>query len=411
MDVLDIDFDGLKTPKTKPYFTKEYQEQLTSRFHETIYRPEGEFYRLSSQTCCLKSCREIYSRFKECKHFIHIGIGGSSLGPEMLISALKKRTKDTPTFSFVNNIDPDQLEEQLHSIDRHHTLFYIVSKSGQTAETLAALNIVCNKLVEMGIPLQDFKKYCVVATNGRQGALLGYAQKLELSCLEIPSNVGGRYSVLTPVGLFPALFAGIDCFKLLSGAERIKEKLEDIVMLSSFLMSLKDQGMNQTILMPYSSKLRNLGFWFVQLWAESLGKKDNGLTPIPSWGAVDQHGQMQLFMEGPQDKVFILLSIERFTHDFSLEFPPMTEIFGHFKGHKLSELMKAEFFATLRALKQAGRPCAHLKIPEVSESTLGALILFFESLTVLMGYALNVNPFDQPGVELGKKYAQEWPTH
>ena len=181
----------------------------------------------------------------------------------------------------------------------------------------------------------------------------------------------------------------------------------------NYLLKHKNLGRNQTVMMPYSSKLRDLSFWFVQLWAESLGKKNSlsneivktGFTPIPSYGATDQHSQVQLFMEGPEDKVIIVLEVKKFKHDYSLESSLNIKSLKSLKSYTMSELLSAECHGTLMALKDQERPSIHIQISENNEVNMGSLILFFQSLTAIMGYALNINPFDQPGVEAGKAYA------
>ena len=183
---------------------------------------------------------------------------------------------------------------------------------------------------------------------------------------------------------------------------------------AEFIFHLKqEQGINQTVMMPYSSKLRAFSFWFTQLWAESLGKKKNlkgeivhtGFTPIVGYGATDQHSQMQLFMEGPNDKCLILIEVENFGHDYKLATSLATSNLSKLSDFTLSQLMKAELAGTLKALQENERPTIHLKISKNDEFHLGSLILFFESLTVLMGDYLEIDPFDQPGVEAGKIYA------
>jgi glucose-6-phosphate isomerase len=216
------------------------------------------------------------------------------------------------------------------------------------------------------------------------------------------------------VGLLPAFFAGIDAQALLDGAHEIKKHLSDpkacdeFFALARWIKGLHDQGVNQTVLMPYSSLLKEFSAWFVQLWAESLGKDNKGLTPIPAYGATDQHSQMQLFMEGPRDKVLMLIEIEKFQTDFNLSNNLMGESFKLLAPFSLSQLMKAEFEGTLAALNENSRHVVHLKIPSLNETHLGQLILFSECLTVLVGKMLNVDPFNQPGVESGKKYAYAW---
>jgi glucose-6-phosphate isomerase len=349
-----------------------------------------------------------------------VGIGGSSLGPEMLVSALGDNKRD---FTFINNIDPDQLALQLQKLDHTKSLFYIVSKSGGTAETSAAMAIVTSWLKEKGVEEKDLKNFMVFATDPVKSDLLTLGRAHDITCLEIPSNVGGRFSVLTPVGFLPALFAGIDCNQLLEGANEYKKtitntNLEENILLksASYLMGLKDDGFNQTVLMPYSSRLRDLSFWFVQLWAESLGKKhDNegktvntGFTPIPAYGATDQHSQVQLFMEGPYDKTLMIIEVEKFQNDFSLASSFETSSFKKLANNSLSQLMKAELQGTLKALVDQDRPHMVLTMPEANAYYLGQLLFYLESLTTLTGVMLGINTFDQPGVEAGKRYAFEY---
>jgi len=186
---------------------------------------------------------------------------------------------------------------------------------------------------------------------------------------------------------------------------------------AEFLFQLKQKkNISQTVLMPYSSKLRNFSFWFTQLWAESLGKKKNtkgdivhtGFTPIVGYGATDQHSQMQLFMEGPNDKCLVLIEVVKFGADFKLDSTIKTKALEKLSGYSLGDLMQAELNGTLKALAENGRPTLHLQIERNDEFHMGELIVFFESLTALMGDYLMIDPFDQPGVEAGKIYAYQF---
>lgn len=384
------------------------KEDITS-YQRTLDSNEIGFFRLPENKELLASSVKVFERFKNKKAFIHIGIGGSALGPEMLLSALGNKTG--VEFIFINNIDPDDLSRKLSKVNVKEALVYVVSKSGTTAETVAAMSILISELKKAGIKENDFKDYFVFCTDPEKGELRKLSKSWNVEALEIPSNVGGRFSVFTPCGFLPALFAGIKVDELLSGAYQIKKELynsEEFFKLGYFLKELHDKGVNQTVMMPYSSLLREYSFWFVQLWAESLGKNKKGLTPIPSYGATDQHSQMQLFMEGPNDKTLFLIQVQNFKHDFALENNLEAESFKNLSPFTLSELMQAEFEGTLTALNENDRHVVHLSIPALNERTLGQLIIFAESLTVFMGELLKVNPFDQPGVEAGKKYANQW---
>ncbi|MFA6236449.1 MAG: hypothetical protein WC635_03895 [Bacteriovorax sp.] len=394
--------------------------QKLASFKKIIADPAAQFFHTFERVELISSSQKMYNQFKDRKVFVHIGIGGSSLGPEMLVNALQK--SDTK-FLFINNIDPEEIHSQLHSLNNfkvNECLFYFVSKSGGTAETLAALAIIVNFLNEKNITKDNLKNYFVFATDPKKSELLDLARATGIQCLEVPSDVGGRFCALTPVGYLPALFAGIDIDGLIRGARDMQaiclesSVKNPLLMTAEFLYTLKkERNVNQTVVMPYSSKLRAFSFWFTQLWAESLGKKKNrsgevvetGFTPIVAYGATDQHSQMQLFMEGPNDKCLILIEVEKFGHDFKLASSLGGNNLSKLSTFSLSQLMKAELSGTLKALQENKRSTIHLKIEVNDEFHMGSLILFFESLTALMGDYLKIDPFDQPGVEAGKIYA------
>lgn len=389
-------------------------------FKAIISNPKTQFFHTFERKELLQSTRTVYEKFKNRKVFVHVGIGGSSLGPEMLVSALQKnRTK----FIFINNIDPDEIHSQLEGLNPDECLFYFVSKSGGTAETMAALSIVTNVLNEKKITREKLRNHFVFATDPVKSELLDLGKDLGVDCLEVPSDVGGRFCALTPVGYFPALFAGIDVDQLIEGAFSaqkmclLNSKENPLLKTADFLYTLKkEKNISQTVLMPYSSRLRNFSFWFTQLWAESLGKKKNltgetvhtGFTPIVGYGATDQHSQMQLFMEGPNDKCLVLIEVKKFAHDYKLDSALSTKALEKLSGFTLANLMQAELNGTLKALAENGRSTLHIQIEQNDEFHMGELIVFFESLTALMGDYLKIDPFDQPGVEAGKIYAYQF---
>ena len=418
---LDIRFSDFDWPRG-PYPSLAFCEENRKKFEGIINSDEFGFFHVNKEKELLRESERIYEKFKHKKYFVHVGIGGSSLGAEMLVQSLGKRPFKDNIF-FLNNVDPDETQEILEKIDGGDTLFYIVSKSGGTAETLAALALILNYLKENGND-ESLSESLVFATDPNEGQLKEIAASLKIETLMIPKNIGGRFCVLTPVSYLPALFASLDFSKLCVGAESIKEKLlkddfEDNILMksASYLYFLKKElKVNQTVLMPYSSKLKSLSQWFIQLWAESLGKKKSlrgedvfeGLTPLGAYGATDQHSQMQLFMEGPKDKCLLFVEVENFKHDFKLKSPFSQSSFLKLKDHSLGDLLKAQLKGTMKALERERRPFIHLKIKELNEESMGALLVYFQSLTVLMGNFLNINPFNQPGVELGKKYSFEF---
>ena len=403
------------------FFNNDERQSMWHRFEEIINGDEYGFFNLNNRKDLTLQCKETYKRFAHVENFIQVGIGGSSLGPDMLISALGDKSC---RFEFICNIDPDELFDQLSGLDFTKTLFYVVSKSGGTAETMSAFSIICNILKQNNIGQNELKDHFVFATDPVKSDLLDLGKSLGVTCLEVPTNVGGRFSVLSPVGLLPALFAGINIDKLTEGAESIKPLItnsnlenNEFIKLCDFILGQKEKGITQTVLMPYSSKLKNFSSWFVQLWAESLGKKyqgpnketlHTGLTPIASFGATDQHSQVQLFMEGPKDKLVLFVEVKNFKHDYKLENNFETPSLKMLSPYNLSSLMKAELAGTQKALEKHDRPYASLTLDKLDEKSLGSLILFTECLTAAVGISLAIDPFNQPGVEDGKKFAFEW---
>ncbi len=387
--------------------------EILNLFKAAITKPEIGFFRYIEKTEYTNKPLLIAEKFKAKKLLVHVGIGGSSLGPEMLLSAMG--ISAGKQVQFVNNIDSDMLARQMKLWNPQDTFFYIVSKSGGTPETLATLAIISNWLKENKINESQWSQFIVICTDPSKGDLQTFAQRHSLDCLEVPPSIGGRFSVLTDVGAFTAAWAGINVNELRTGAREICETLlhpdpdkNILTQLTQFLVEHSQSNRTQTVLMPYSSMLKDFTAWWVQLWGESLGKKGLGLTPIMAYGATDQHSQMQLFMQGPQDKVILMLECETTDSTLSLSSELKltgTEILQNFTLH---QLMKAEFEGTLLALKEEKRPYAQLSIDGLSAKSLGKLILLFESLTVSVGLLLGVDPFDQPGVEAGKNFARDW---
>jgi len=408
--------------KTSTFFSMQDKQEKFVSFKKIIDDSKNGFFHFSDNLNSIESVKKLCEKFKNKKHFVQIGIGGSALGPEMLISALRK--DHHKSFTILDNIDSDYIYDELAKIDLTQSLFYVVSKSGGTAETIACFSIVQNMLLKKGIKQEELKNYFVFCTDPSSGQLRTYVIENNYDSLEVPSNIGGRFSVLTHVGLFPAAFLGIDIKKLLEGANKIKseilsENLEENILMqnAAHLAALYFQekiSVNETVLMPYSSKLKSFSAWFVQLWAESLGKASDsfdtpqGFTPVAAYGATDQHSQMQLFMEGPYNKLLYLIHIEKSQQDFDLTSNINMQSAQKLNSKSLNDLMHAEFFGTKQALIENKRNVIEISLSTLNEETLGALILFYESLTALMGEYLKVDPFNQPGVEKGKIFAFEY---
>jgi glucose-6-phosphate isomerase len=354
-----------------------------------------------------------------------LGIGGSALGPIALRTALRpsawnmlsKEARDGfPRLQVLDNVDSETIAALLGRLDLSRTLFIVTSKSGGTAETMSQYMIVDDRVSKAGLPADE---HFVFVTDPSQGALRPLAQQRGIRALDIPPNVGGRFSVLTPVGTLPAALIGIEISQLLAGAKEMADRCatEDLARnpagIYATLQWLADTRYSKTIavLMPYSDPLRDFAAWFVQLWAESLGKHTPeggavGSTPLAALGATDQHSQVQLFMEGPKNKTVTFIAVKERATDLTIprSFADVKEL-GYLGGHSLGELIDVEQRATAGALAKRGRPNLTIHIDRVDAHHVGALMMFFEIATAYAGQLYGIDAFNQPGVELGKQFA------
>jgi glucose-6-phosphate isomerase len=318
----------------------------------------------------------------------------------------------------LDNIDPSIMRNVLKRVDPRRALVNVISKSGNTAETLAQYLVVRAWLDEaLG---EAASRHLVFTTDPEAGALREIATRESIATLDVPPDVGGRFSVLSPVGLLPLALVGIDIEALLAGAARAIEQAagaefeQNPAALFAGLMWAADTtaGSRIHVLMPYSDRLREFGAWYCQLWAESLGKKldrqgslvHGGPTPLAAVGATDQHSLVQLFMEGPHDKVVSFITVDDPGCDVPIpDLPDLPEAAAYLPGHTLGGLLDAEYQATAQALAEAGRMNLTLGLPDLAPATVGELVMFFQLAVGYAGVWYGVNPFDQPGVELGKR--------
>jgi glucose-6-phosphate isomerase len=356
-----------------------------------------------------------------------LGIGGSALGPIALRTSLRPPQWNLlddaarggePRLHVLDNVDPANISALLARLDLRRSLFVVISKSGGTAETMAQYLVIRARL-NSALGEEAAKERLVLVTDPQKGALRTIARSENIAAVEIPSNVGGRFSVLTPVGVLPAALIGIDTGELLAGAADMrtrcasKELGKNIAGSWAALQFLADtkHGRHIQVLMPYSDALRDMADWFVQLWAESLGKHrvpgDGGVgpTPLGALGATDQHSKVQLFMEGPGDKTVTFIGVEESGTD--VEIPKLhgdVPELAYLGGHRLGELLDIERRATAGALARRGRPNMTLTLTRVDPFHVGSLLMFLELATAYAGQLYGVNAFDQPGVELGKQF-------
>lgn len=374
-------------------------------------------------TSILETAAKIRANFED---FVVLGIGGSALGPIAVQQALNhlhyndlpREKRGGPRLFVEDNIDPERMAALLDVIDVEKTAFNVISKSGGTSETMSQLLIVSTLLHEkLGA---DISTHLFATTDESKGNLIKIARSENLKTFVIPEGVGGRFSELCPVGLLAAAVCGIDIRELLAGAafmDEICDSQRDVwknpaYMLATLQVASMLRGCNVSVMMPYADSLRYMADWYAQLWAESLGKHvdwdgnvvNAGQTPVKSLGVTDQHSQVQLYTEGPFDKVVTFLAVGRYRtetmiSDGYFEVPDVSFLCGHTQN----ELIAAELKATEYAVSKSGHLNHTIYLPEVNAFTVGQLLFLFELATAFAGELLNINAFDQPGVEEGKK--------
>lgn len=357
------------------------------------------------------------------KNLVVLGIGGSALGLIALNSSLRSPYRDDvldPELYVLDNIDPERLCRVLKKLNPAETLVNVITKSGSTAETMASFLIFRKWLID-GVGKNGYRDRLVVTTARDSGSLWQIADQERLASFEVPEGVGGRFSVLTPVGLLPAALIGIDIKALLAGAEAMDKRLLNSTLLKNpaylgavmhYLAYLS--GRSISVMFAYGDRLLDLADWYRQLWAESLGKRKNlkgtvvnvGPTPVKALGVTDQHSQVQLYKEGPDDKVYTFLKVESFKN--TIEIPAAFEsnkAVSYLGGHTINELFNAEERATEVALAKEKRPLTGISFSKVIPDEVGEFFYFFEVQTVAIGALFGIDPLDQPGVEEGKNFA------
>ena len=362
---------------------------------------------------------------KKFQYFVVLGIGGSALGPIMAFNALchlhyndlPRSKRKGPKFYVEDNVDPVRMRDLLDVIEPEKTCFNVISKSGATSETMTQYLIILDLLTKAGVNVKD---NVIFTTDEKKGNLKKISDELGgIKSYVLPDGVGGRFSQLCPVGLLPAAVLGIDINGLLAGAaymdnlcRRPQMSKNPALMCAVLQVAAMEDGKNIGVIMPYSDNLKFLADWYCQLWAESLGKNETldgkpcnvGQTPVKSLGVTDQHSQVQLYTEGPYDKVVTFLSLDKYGCEMPIphgcENIPDVAFLG---GHTMEELIQAENAATAYALTKAGRMNYTIYLPELNAFTLGQILFLFELQTAYAGAMLNINTFNQPGVEEGKK--------
>lgn len=340
-----------------------------------------------------------------------LGIGGSILGPKCILDCLYNQKSKIKVIC-VDNIDPYKIAEIDSDLNYSKTLFLVQTKSGSTPETIAQYAFFKDKIEKHSLVLN---RHLVFVTDPGHNFLRRESLGYDITVFDIPANVGGRFSVLSSVGLLISELVGLRAQDLLSGAKYSLENYSTQALEFAFMQySFSKKRQNINVIMPYSSRLAKFSEWTVQLISESLGKQfdlddkvvNAGITPLPAIGATDQHSQLQLFKEGPNDKLLIFINI--LDHIERPKIPEVSEpALSYLSGKTFQEMIQAEFLAVTQSLTESARPNVNINIDKINEFSLGELFMFFELSTAFLGEMLNINTFDQPGVERSKILTKE----
>jgi len=437
----------METPQVKFYYknvtaevlgkehgiTKQQFDELVKKTEPLIEQLNAErkagktkYRDLPYKTDMVKNVKKVADGVRGCENFVVLGIGGSALGNIALQTALNpymynldEKQRKGPRLFVLDNVDPQQLSSFLDwAGDRlDKTIFNVISKSGRTAETASQFLTICD-MIEKRIGKNRLKEQIVATTDAKEGTLRKITEKFGFRNLEVPDGVGGRFSVLSAVGLLSAAVCGIDIEHLLAGAAEMDKKvsLKDFyqnpaAVNAAINWHYYNRGKKISVMMSYSFALKDFADWYRQLWAESLGKAKDltgkeafvGPTPVKALGATDQHSQVQLYREGPNDKLFTFLAVKDFEKDVEIgKSPDVAPELAYLSGQKMSRLINSEKTGTEYALLASKRPCLTVAFDRICPYTVGQFIYLFEATTSIAGMLFGINTYDQPAVELGK---------
>lgn len=379
--------------------------------------------RIADETADLAAAEPVAEGLlKNTSDIVILGVGGSSLGAQVLAQLSGRlipgyRAKEgEPRFHFFDNLDGDTFGRALKSLDLKTTRFLVVSKSGTTGETLLQTLVVLKALDDAGGGKYLKHHFAVITEPGASNPLRKFAAEIGCPVLDHPV-IGGRYSVLSTVGLLPARLMGLDPAAIRAGARDVIAALDsgDPKQLPAaqgaalFAAMMQEANLRQIVLWPYGDRFERLAMWWRQLWGESIGKDGHGATPIPAIGPVDQHSQLQLYLAGPNDKHFTFM-IPTLAGEGPRASDAWAEKFGanYLKGRAIGDLVAAQARATPETLIKHGRPVRMMNVPKLDEKTFGALLMHFMLETIIACRLLKVDPFDQPAVEEGKVLARQF---
>jgi len=373
------------------------------------------YFTLGNDSLPIMEAAQAYAKtnafVKKSDTIVVIGIGGSSLGTKAIDSIFRYKYKNIKKMLFLENPDEIDFSEKMEKIVKEKTLFIVVSKSGSTIETISIFKEIIERF---SLDYAGEDKEQLIAITDEASVLHQFAQYYGIKSYLIPKNVGGRFSVLSAVGVVPLTIAGYDVKSILEGASTMVERFfnakENHILKKAAFLSVYKKQTPINVVFSYANCLEDFTKWYVQLWGESLGKIDKqgnntGLTPIGHIGSVDQHSFLQLIMQGPRDKTVTFIKVDNFEKEIkvpniSLKFIEKTD---YINGYSFNELIDGECEATKESIVKEGINVDGITLDVLNEKNIGKLILYYELLTSLCGIMLGVNTYDQPGVEIGKQ--------
>ena len=379
--------------------------------------------RIAEKTDDLAAIEKAAQRLKNADDVVFLGTGGSSLGGQALVQIAGWHVAgvdpflQTPRLHFFDNLDAVSFDTLLSNIALERTQFVTVSKSGGTAETLVQTLLVTAALEAKGLKLAEHCLGLTEPDNWKPNILRQFLSKSGVHMLEHETSIGGRYSALTNVGLLPAAVIGLDIRAIREGAQSViktflqaKDITHNPPALGAVLMlAFDEKQISENVIMAYSDRLERFTAWFSQLWAESVGKQGKGTTPVRALGPVDQHSQLQLFLDGPANKVFTILTTGQSSAcaKISLALAARAGV-DEFANKGIADLVAAQSAATAETLAKRGRPVRTLHVDELNAQAIGALMMHFFLETIIAAHMLEIDAFDQPAVEEGKILAKAY---
>jgi glucose-6-phosphate isomerase len=428
MPLIKLDFANLFSSSQtldvaeSPRDIKAIQQQFQKQLNDSDYAYYSGYKTHILQSAGLHESLQLAKDFRErFETLVILGIGGSALGTRAVFEALKHVIPDSERreLRIIDNLDPIFFARESAGLDWKKTAVAVISKSGGTIETMAQFSWFLRKFQDEKL---DYRKHMVAITDPSTGSLRKWVLESGVPALPVPADAGGRYSVFTPVGIFPLAFAGLDGEKFFEGARKFYQGQagitdEETLKLARRLCDYEDAGLGVHALFLYSTVLRECGAWFVQLWGESLGKihplnkNALGTFPVTCVGATDQHSILQLLMEGRLESVVGFVKIKKWAGGSEFRMQELPVAFGNSlafaQGKSFDEILNGEARATQKALENSHRPVYGIELDNLSEESVGAWMAFTMDLTSAAGAVQGINPYDQPGVEVGKKILKE----